>query len=105
MGGGQKNEALFNCVYAVGVFVQEIELSEALCGFHRVIKTLDNREIVVMSHCGEVVKHGRWDRERSCGAAWARENFYRISPPISIGGMSGREGLPYFVSSSSHKFR
>ena len=40
---------------------QEIELSEALCGFSRVIKTLDSREIVITSHPGDVIKHGTCD--------------------------------------------
>lgn len=44
-------------VLAVPV-LQEIELSEALCGFHRIIKTLDNRELVITSHPGDVIKHG-----------------------------------------------
>lgn len=35
-----------------------IELSEALCGFRRVIKTLDSRELVITSHAGDVIKHG-----------------------------------------------
>lgn len=39
--------------------LQEIELSEALCGFHKVIKTLDDRELVIMSHPGDVIKHGK----------------------------------------------
>ena len=41
------------------MFLQEIELSEALCGFHKIIKTLDNRELVITSHPGEVIKHGK----------------------------------------------
>ena len=41
------------------VISQEIELSEALCGFRRVIKTLDKRELVITSHPGDVIKHGR----------------------------------------------
>lgn len=34
-----------------------IELVEALCGFQRVIKTLDDRDIVIRSQPGEVIKH------------------------------------------------
>eukprot|EP01135_Chromosphaera_perkinsii_P004154 Nk52_evm61s270 gene=Nk52_evmTU61s270 len=37
---------------------QQINLQEALCGFQKVIKHLDDREIKVTSHPGEVVKHG-----------------------------------------------
>ena len=44
--------------FAMGVTSQEIELSEALCGFRRVIKTLDKRELVITSHPGDVIKHG-----------------------------------------------
>uniref|UniRef100_H2YM75 Uncharacterized protein n=1 Tax=Ciona savignyi TaxID=51511 RepID=H2YM75_CIOSA len=36
----------------------EVNITEALCGFSRVIKTLDSRDIVVTSHPGEVIKHG-----------------------------------------------
>ena len=36
----------------------EIELVEALCGFQRVIQTLDQRDLVVTSLPGEVVKQG-----------------------------------------------
>lgn len=34
-----------------------IQLVEALCGFERVIKTLDDRDLVIRSKPGEVVKH------------------------------------------------
>lgn len=34
-----------------------IQLVEALCGFQRVIKTLDNRDLVITSPPGEVIKH------------------------------------------------
>lgn len=34
-----------------------IQLVEALCGFNRVIKTLDDRELVITSPPGEVIKH------------------------------------------------
>jgi len=35
----------------------DIELTEALCGFKKVIKTLDNRSIVISTQPGEVLKH------------------------------------------------
>ncbi|XP_064395120.1 dnaJ homolog subfamily A member 1-like [Halichondria panicea] len=35
----------------------EIELSEALCGFSKVITTLDKRSLVITSHPGDVIKH------------------------------------------------
>ncbi|XP_061409463.1 dnaJ homolog subfamily A member 1-like [Lethenteron reissneri] len=40
------------------VMKMEIELVEALCGFQRSIKTLDNRTILITSHQGEVIKDG-----------------------------------------------
>ncbi|XP_025418795.1 dnaJ homolog subfamily A member 1 [Sipha flava] len=36
----------------------EIELVEALCGFRKVIKTLDERSLVITAIPGEVLKHG-----------------------------------------------
>ncbi|XP_050542629.1 dnaJ homolog subfamily A member 1 [Daktulosphaira vitifoliae] len=40
------------------VLRMEIELVEALCGFQKVIKTLDDRSLVVTAIPGEVLKHG-----------------------------------------------
>lgn len=37
---------------------QELELVEALCGFQKVIKTLDDRDLVITCIPGEVIKHG-----------------------------------------------
>ncbi|CAM4927830.1 unnamed protein product [Rotaria socialis] len=36
----------------------QITLTEALCGFHKVIKTLDNRQLVVTTLPGEIIKPG-----------------------------------------------
>jgi len=36
----------------------DLTLTEALCGFQKGIKTLDNRTLVITSLPGEVVKHG-----------------------------------------------
>lgn len=36
----------------------EISIVESLCGFRKVVKTLDDRHIVITSHPGEVVKYG-----------------------------------------------
>lgn len=36
----------------------ELLLTEALCGFQKVIKTLDNRNLVLTALPGEVIKHG-----------------------------------------------
>lgn len=35
----------------------ELNLTEALCGFTRAIKTLDDRTLILRSHPGEVIKH------------------------------------------------
>ncbi|XP_050070180.1 dnaJ homolog subfamily A member 4-like [Anopheles maculipalpis] len=35
----------------------QLQISEALCGFQKVIKTLDGRDLVIQSYPGEVVKH------------------------------------------------
>lgn len=37
---------------------QELQLVEALCGYQRVIKQLDGRELVITALPGEVTKHG-----------------------------------------------
>ncbi|CAH1175569.1 unnamed protein product [Phaedon cochleariae] len=36
----------------------EIQLVEALCGFQKAIKTLDDRDLVITAMPGEVIKHG-----------------------------------------------
>ena len=36
----------------------DITLAEALCGMRKVLKTLDDRRIVITTKAGEVVKHG-----------------------------------------------
>jgi len=36
----------------------DISLSESLCGFKRVLKTLDKRDIIIQTKPGEVIKHG-----------------------------------------------
>lgn len=40
------------------IMSMELHIVEALCGFQKVIKTLDNRQLVITSLPGEVVKHG-----------------------------------------------
>lgn len=37
---------------------QEIQLVEALCGFQKVIRTLDDRDLVITTIPGEITKHG-----------------------------------------------
>ena len=44
---------------------QDIELSEALCGFKKVIHTLDKRELVISNHAGDVIKHGIYNHKYS----------------------------------------
>ncbi|CAK9820616.1 DnaJ homolog subfamily A member 1 [Anthophora plagiata] len=36
----------------------QLELVEALCGFQKVIRTLDGRDLVITSYPGSVIKHG-----------------------------------------------
>jgi DnaJ family protein A protein 1 len=36
----------------------DIQLVEALCGFQKPISTLDKKTIVIISHSGQIVKHG-----------------------------------------------
>ena len=35
----------------------KLQMVEALCGFQKVIKTLDNRDLVITSYPGEVIRH------------------------------------------------
>ena len=37
-----------------------LELVESLCGFQKVIRTLDDRDLVITSLPGEVMKHGEF---------------------------------------------
>ena len=40
--------------------LQEIELTEALCGFQKTIEMLDNRQLVITSHPGEIIRPGKF---------------------------------------------
>jgi DnaJ C terminal domain len=40
------------------VMRMELELVEALCGFQKVIRTLDDRDLIITAIPGEVMKHG-----------------------------------------------
>lgn len=53
----EKEHAVFHRQKQDLLMKMEITLSEALCGFKKVVKTLDDRHIVVTSHCGEVIKY------------------------------------------------
>lgn len=35
----------------------DIELVEALCGYQKIIRTLDDRDLVISSNPGDVTKH------------------------------------------------
>ena len=52
------SEPLCEHIQQLCAIPQEIDLSEALCGFHKVITTLDKRKLVITSHPGDVIKHG-----------------------------------------------
>ena len=45
--------------YYTTLFDQEIDLVESLCGFKRVITTLDKRSLLIVSHVGDVITHGK----------------------------------------------
>ncbi|XP_002734268.1 dnaJ homolog subfamily A member 1-like [Saccoglossus kowalevskii] len=40
------------------IMKRDIELVEALCGFQKTVKTLDNRTLLITSHPGEIIKYG-----------------------------------------------
>jgi DnaJ homolog subfamily A member 1 len=52
----EKEHAIFKRKEMDLFMKMEITLTEALCGFRRPIKTLDNRTIVISSHPGEFIK-------------------------------------------------
>ncbi|XP_015252763.1 PREDICTED: dnaJ homolog subfamily A member 4-like [Cyprinodon variegatus] len=39
------------------IMKMDIKLSEALCGFRRTVRTLDNRTLIISTNPGEVIKH------------------------------------------------
>lgn len=53
----------------------ELNLSEALCGFTRAIKTLDDRTLILRTHPGEVIKHGSFKSIPSEGMPIHRNPF------------------------------
>lgn len=53
----------------------ELNLTEALCGFTRAIKTLDDRTLILRTHPGEVVKHGSYKLIPSEGMPLYRNPF------------------------------
>ena len=40
--------------------LQEIELTEALCGFQKTIEMLDKRQLLITSHPGEIIRPGKF---------------------------------------------
>nr|XP_039274580.1 dnaJ homolog subfamily A member 1-like [Styela clava] len=52
----EKEHAVFHRQKQDLLMKMDVSLTESLCGFKKVVKTLDNREIVVTSHPGEVIK-------------------------------------------------
>ncbi|XP_016783198.1 dnaJ homolog subfamily A member 4 isoform X2 [Pan troglodytes] len=54
----QKDHSVFQRRGHDLIMKMKIQLSEALCGFKKTIKTLDNRILVITSKAGEVIKHG-----------------------------------------------
>jgi len=53
----------------------ELNLNEALCGFTRAIKTLDDRTLILRTHPGEVIKHGSFKSIPSEGMPIHRNPF------------------------------
>lgn len=53
----------------------DLELSEALCGLKRVVKTLDDRHIVVSTKPGQVIKHSSTKMIESEGFPTHRDPF------------------------------
>lgn len=53
----------------------DLNLNEALCGFTRAIKTLDDRTLILRTHPGEVIKHGSFKSIPSEGMPLHRNPF------------------------------
>ncbi|XP_012867403.1 PREDICTED: dnaJ homolog subfamily A member 4 [Dipodomys ordii] len=54
----QKDHSVFQRRGHDLIMKMKIQLSEALCGFKKTIKTLDDRVLIITSKSGEVMKHG-----------------------------------------------
>lgn len=55
----EKEHPIFRRYNVYDLFMRmEIQLIEALCGFQKSIRTLDDRELVITALPGEVIKHG-----------------------------------------------
>lgn len=53
----EKEHPIFKRVSEDLVMVMNLQLVEALCGFQKVVKTLDQRDLVITSLPGEIIKH------------------------------------------------
>lgn len=62
----------------------ELNLTEALCGFTRAIKTLDDRTLILKTHPGEVIKHGSFKSIPSEGMPIHRNPFDKGSLLVQI---------------------
>lgn len=62
----------------------ELNLTEALCGFTRSIKTLDDRTLVLRTHPGEVIKHGSFKSIPSEGMPIHRNPFDKGNLVVQI---------------------
>lgn len=63
----QKDHSVFQRRGHDLIMKMKIQLSEALCGFKKTIKTLDDRVLIISSKSGEVIKHGDLKCVRSEG--------------------------------------
>lgn len=62
----------------------DINLNEALCGFTRAVKTLDDRTLILRTHPGEVTKHGSFKSIPSEGMPLHRNPFDRGNLLVQI---------------------
>lgn len=67
----QKDHSVFQRRGHDLIMKMKIQLSEALCGFKKTIKTLDDRVLLITSKSGKALPpcSARWS-ESSCPAAW-----------------------------------
>ena len=53
----------------------DLTLSESLCGFTRVFKTLDNRNVIISTKPGEIIKHASTKQIENEGFPTHRDPF------------------------------
>lgn len=71
----EKEHELFKRSGVDLIMRQELTLTESLCGFQKVIKTLDNRNLLITAIPGEVTKHGSIKYIRSEGMPQYKNPF------------------------------